>query len=251
MGFRIKLLLAYDGTRYCGWQIQPNQPTVQQSVELALRKVTGENIAVTASGRTDSGVHARGQVCHFDISSGSIPPEKFSLALNRFLPGDIRILESGETDMSFHARYSAISREYRYYLMCARISDPFAGPFVYAHSRIPPLPRLDEYASVLIGQHDFTTFSAAGDVSESKTRHVYAASFFPEKDRIVFRIVGNAFLWRMVRSITGTIMELGRLDAPAERLRDLIEARDRSMAGPTAPAKGLFLHKVVYDARYS
>ncbi|MGC9312837.1 MAG: tRNA pseudouridine(38-40) synthase TruA, partial [Sediminispirochaetaceae bacterium] len=128
------------------------------------------------------------------------------------------------------------------------IADPFVGRYVYSHSQIPPLAVLDPYAAMLVGTHDFTTFSAAGDPSDSKTRRIYAASFFPEKERIVFRIVGNAFLWRMVRSLIGTILELGQSGAPAERLKELLAARDRSMAGPTAPPRGLFLHKVMYDA---
>jgi len=248
MGMRIRLLLAYDGTRYCGWQRQPDQATVQETLEAAVAKLIGEEAPVIASGRTDSGVHARGQVCHFDAAQASVPPEKYSLALNRYLPRDIRILESGRADETFHARYSAVAREYRYYLLRGRIADPFAGRYVYSHSQIPPVTVLDRYAAMLVGTHDFTTFSAAGDPSESKTRRIYAASFFPEKGQIVFRIVGNAFLWRMVRSLVGTILELGQNGVSAEQLKELIAARDRSMAGPTAPPRGLFLHKVMYDA---
>lgn len=248
MGMRIKLLLAYDGTRYCGWQRQPDQATVQETVEAAVTKLIGEETPVIASGRTDSGVHARGQVCHFDVEQSSVPPEKYSLALNRYLPRDIRILESSRVDTAFHARYSAVAREYRYYLLRGRTADPFVGRYVYSHSQIPPVAVLDPYAAMLVGTHDFTTFSAAGDPSESKTRRIYAVSFFPEKGQIVFRIVGNAFLWRMVRSLMGTILELGQSGDPAERLKELLAARDRSMAGPTAPPRGLFLHKVMYDA---
>ncbi len=248
MGMRIKLLLAYDGTCYCGWQRQPDQATVQEAVEAAVAKLTGEESTVVASGRTDSGVHARGQVCHFDVDQASVPPEKYSLALNRYVPGDIRILESGRVDESFHARYSAVTREYRYYLLRGRIADPFAGRYVYSHSQIPPVTVLDRYAAMLVGTHDFTTFSAAGDPSDSRIRRIYAASFFPEKGQIVFRIVGNAFLWRMVRSLVGTMLELGQSEAPAEQFKELLAARERSLAGPTAPPRGLFLHKVVYDA---
>lgn len=248
MGDRIKILLAYDGTRYCGWQKQPDQPTVQEAVEAAVEKVTGEKPPVIASGRTDSGVHASGQVCHFDVERASVPPEKYSLALNRYVPRDIRIMESCRVEGDFHARYSALTREYRYYLLQGRVADPFIGRYVYSHSRIPSAEVLDRYAEKLLGTHDFTTFSAAGDPSESRIRHVYAASFFPWRGCIVFRIVGNAFLWRMVRSLVGTILDFGQQDAPAEAMKEILEARDRSLAGVTAPSRGLFLYKVVYDA---
>ena len=251
MGFRVMLRLAYDGSRYCGWQRQTDQPTVQQEVEKAVLNLSGEKASVIASGRTDSGVHARGQVCHFNLESSTIPPEKFSLALNRLLPSDIRILESREVGEDFHARFSALRREYRYYLSRTGIPDPFGKPHCYARSDIPSVGILDGYATFLIGERDFTTFSAAGDPSESKIRYIYAASFFPEKGYTVFRIVGNAFLWKMVRSLLGTMLELGRNESPPEGMRDLINGRDRSLAGPTAPSKGLFLHKVEYDERYT
>jgi len=243
--------LAYDGSRYCGWQRQPDQPTVQEQVEEAVLKLTGLETAVIASGRTDSGVHARGQVCHFNLESCTIPPEKFSPALNRLLPGDIRVLASAQTDGGFHARYSALRREYRYYLARTRISDPFRSPYCHARSDIPSTVVLDRYAAVLPGEHDFTTFSAAGDPSESKLRYIFSAAVFPQNGFTVFRIVGNAFLWRMVRSLVGTILELGKKDAPAGHMVELIRARDRSLAGPTAPARGLFLHKVEYDEGYT
>jgi tRNA pseudouridine38-40 synthase len=245
------LRLAYDGSRYCGWQRQPDQPTVQQELEEALLKLTGEERTVVASGRTDSGVHARGQVCHFDLGVTGIPFEKFTPALNRFLPPDIRILESRRAGEGFHARYSALRREYRYYLSRTGIPDPFSRPYCYAHSDIPSTALLDRYAALLPGERDFTTFSAAGDPSESKIRRIFAASVFPLGGFTVFRIVGNAFLWRMVRSIVGTMLELGRNGAPPEELSERIAARDRSAAGPTAPARGLFLHEVEYDERFS
>lgn len=251
MGDRIKLLLAYEGTRYCGWQRQPADPSVQAVLEKAVHSLTGERVSVIASGRTDSGVHARGQVCHFDVEKATIPPEKYSLALNRLLPVDVRVMRSRIVDDQFHSRYSARTREYRYYLLRSRIADPFQRPFVYANSTIPDLPILETYAPMIVGTHDFTTFSAAGDPSETKIRNIDAAGFYPENGKIVFRIVGNAFLWRMVRSLIGTMIELGRRQAPAEEMRRILDRKDRSLAGPTAPSRGLFLHKVVYDAKYA
>jgi len=247
---RIKLLVAYDGTGYCGWQRQPVQRTVQEEIESALEKLTGEHLSIIASGRTDAGVHARGQVCHFDSNAASIPAEKYALALNSRLPRDIRILGSRRVDSEFHARYSAISREYRYYMKRARMADPFEDPYVYCHSDIPSVRILDQYASMIVGTHDFTTFSAAGDESPSKIRTIGSAAFYSEPGYTVFRIVGNAFLWKMVRSLVGTILELGRSERPVETIRELLCSKDRSRAGTTAPSRGLFLHKVEYDGRY-
>jgi len=246
MAARIKITIAYDGTRYAGWQIQPQDPTVQAEVERAAAAVLNQKVTVVASGRTDSGVHARGQVCHFDSPNEGIPPEKYSLALNRHLPLDIRILESRLVANDFHARYSAVAREYRYYLLKSRIAEPFDRPYCYSHSQLPPVALMDGYAACLVGVHDFTTFSAIGDESISKVRAVHSASVFMQKGAVVFRIVGNAFLWRMVRSLVGTMLELGRAGEEPQRMTELIRQQERTAAGATAPSQGLFLHKVSY-----
>jgi tRNA pseudouridine38-40 synthase len=246
MAVRVKLTIAYDGTRYAGWQVQPSDPTVQAEVERAASAVVNQKVAVLASGRTDSGVHARGQVCHFDSPNENMPFEKYSLALNRQLPHDIRVIDSSRAADDFHARYSAVSREYRYYLLQARIAEPFERPYCYCRAQLPPPVCLDGYAARLIGVHDFTTFSAAGDKSPSKVREVLAASVYMQRGVVVFRIVGNAFLWRMVRSLVGTMLELGQAGEPPERMAELLQRQDRSLAGATAPSHGLFLHKVNY-----
>ena len=246
MAARIKITIAYDGTRYAGWQIQPQDPTVQAEVERAAAAVLNQKVTVVASGRTDSGVHARGQVCHFDSPNERMPPEKYSLALNRHLPQDIRILESRLVANDFHARYSAVAREYRYYLLQSRIAEPFERPYCYSHSQLPPMTLMDGYAACLVGVHDFTTFSAIGDESNSKVRAVHSASVFMQKGAMVFRIVGNAFLWRMVRSLVGTMLELGRAGEEPQRMAQMIRQQERTAAGATAPSQGLFLHKVSY-----
>ncbi|HDQ13447.1 MAG TPA: tRNA pseudouridine(38-40) synthase TruA [Sediminispirochaeta sp.] len=247
MGTRIKLVLAYDGSEYCGWQIQRGQPSIQERTQSALSELTGESVALVASGRTDSGVHARAQVCHFDVEKARIPSDRYWLALNRLLPRDIRALHSTEVHPDFHARFSALRREYRYYLLDGRVAQPFQDRYVVADSRLPALPILDSYARILPGIHDFSTFAAAGDPSNSPVRRIFAAGFYPQGEYTVFRIVGNAFLWRMVRSLVGTMLELGRRRASEEEFRRILQAGDRSSAGPTAPARGLFLHKVTYD----
>ncbi|MFW6361919.1 MAG: tRNA pseudouridine(38-40) synthase TruA [Spirochaetota bacterium] len=246
MSVRIKCTIAYDGTRYAGWQIQPDDPTVQAEVERAAAAVVNQRVGVVASGRTDSGVHARGQVCHFDSPNESMPPEKYALALNRHLPADIRVLDSSRVTDGFHARYSAVAREYRYYLLQTRIADPFERPYCYCRSRLPAPGLLDGYAAQLVGRHDFTTFSAAGDESSSKLREVYSAGVYIQRGVMVFRIVGNAFLWRMVRSLVGTMLELGQSGEAPARMAELLRGRNRNLAGVTAPPYGLFLHKVSY-----
>jgi len=246
MSVRIRCTIAYDGTRYAGWQIQPNAPTVQAEVERAAAAVMNQRVGVVASGRTDSGVHARGQVCHFDSPIESMPTEKYALALNRHLPPDIRVRASCGVADGFHARYSAVAREYRYYLLQTRIADPFQRPYSYCRSRLPAPKLLDSYAAEIVGRHDFTTFSAAGDESPSKLREVYSAAVFMQQGVVVFRIVGNAFLWRMVRSLVGTMLELGQSSEAPAYMAELLRGRDRSLAGATAPAHGLFLHKVSY-----
>lgn len=250
MAVRIRFTVAYDGSGYAGWQIQPNDPTVQAEIERAASAVLDEKVNVVASGRTDSGVHARGQVCHFDSPNKSMPPEKYSLAINRHLPPDIRVLASSRAAEDFHARYSAIAREYRYYLRQTQIADPFERPYSYCRSRLPAPALLDGYAAKLVGRHDFTTFSAAGDESLTKLREVYSAAVYMQRGIMVFRIVGNAFLWRMVRSLVGTMLELGQNEAPPDRMAELLSLRDRSLAGATAPPHGLFLHKVSYGTSY-
>lgn len=249
MAVRIKLTIAYDGTHYAGWQVQPKDPTVQEKVEKAVAEVLNQHVPVVASGRTDSGVHARGQVCHLDSPNESMPAEKYSLALNRYLPADIRVIESGPAGENFHARYSATTREYRYYMLPLRTVQPFSRPYCYSNSGIPPVELLDQYAACMVGVHDFTTFSAAGDESPSKIREIFAASVYMQRGVIVFRIVGNAFLWRMVRSLVGTMLELGRTGESPHYMKELLQRKDRSAAGATAPAHGLFLHKVSYGTK--
>jgi tRNA pseudouridine38-40 synthase len=243
---RIKLTLAYDGTNYCGWQIQKNDRTVQQVLQDALTTLHKHPVAVSGSGRTDSGVHSLGQVAHFDTTLASIPPEKFIPALNGLLPEDVRVRRSEEVSETFHARYNAVEREYRYYISLLSDNNPFTRPFTHTMTAFPNIGMLNKYAQIIEGIHDFTTFSAAGDASESKIRAVGSAVFYLENRQLVFRIKGNAFLWRMVRSLVGTMLEMGQKNEPAEKMQERLTAEDRLSAGTTAPAKGLFLYRVRY-----
>ena len=244
---RIALLAAYDGTNFAGWQVQKDERTVQAELERALSRVCNERIPVTASGRTDSGVHASGQVCHFDEGESGPPGDRYYLALNQHLPGDVRVLDSAEVDSGFHARFRARHREYRYYLIEGRAASPFQRPYSWLRSSLPPVAELNRYASVFTGTHDFTSFAAEKDENESKIRSIGSCAFYVRGSYTVFRVVGRSFLWKMVRTMVGTILELADRGEGPEELRAILERRDRRSAGSTAPARGLFLHRVYYD----
>jgi tRNA pseudouridine38-40 synthase len=246
---RIALRVAYDGTDFAGWQVQRDERTVQGVLEASLSEVCKERINLVASGRTDSGVHARGQVCHFDAADTGPPGEKFSRALNRVLPPDVRVMDSAAVGDAFHARYAARMREYRYYLLEGRCADPFERPYCYLRASLPPVELLNRFASPLVGTHDFTSFAAEKDENESKHRSIASCAFYPEGPYTVLRILGNSFLWKMVRTIVGTILELGGSGATPRDLENILHARDRKAAGATAPARGLFLYRVYYDEK--
>ncbi|MBL7006177.1 MAG: tRNA pseudouridine(38-40) synthase TruA [Spirochaetia bacterium] len=240
------MTLAYNGTNFCGWQIQKNDRTVQQVLQDALTALHKHPVIVTGSGRTDSGVHAIGQAAHFDTTLASIPAEKFIPALNTLLPEDIRIRKSVEVPETFHARFHAVEREYRYYISLLSENNPFTRPFTHTVADMPAVRLLNTYARIIAGTHDFTTFSAAGDTSKTKIRNIGSAAFYMEKGQLVFRIKGNAFLWRMVRSLVGTMLELAQKSESPEKMLEILNAADRRFAGTTAPAKGLFLYRVSY-----
>ena len=242
----IRLRIAYDGTDFCGWQIQDGQRTVQGEMEQALDIIHEHPVRLRAAGRTDSGVHAHGQVANF-VTDSSIPTERIWKALNSRLPRDIRVYSSEEVPESFHSRYDARWRVYKYFIHISEYSDPFTRRFCLTLKRGPDMTILNRHAADLIGAHDFTTFSATGDQSESRVREIRSAVFYRERQFLVFRIVGNAFLWRMVRSVVGTVLEVEEAGHPVGYLRELIESRDRSRAGSTAAAKGLTLFRVVYN----
>lgn len=244
---RIRLDLSYDGSGFCGWQIQARGRTVQGVVEEALSDLLKETVRVIGAGRTDSGVHAERQSCHFDTQNESLPADKFAPALNRFLPPDIRILESRAADSRFHARFSATERVYRY-----RFYPGFPAPPLWDRCSLPlkralSAERLNRLAAVFVGTHDFTAFCSASDRSRSKVRTVSRAFFFEQPPFLVFEIAGNAFLWNMVRSVVGTVLSEYDNENAEEKIRGLLEKGNRSGCGATAPARGLSLIRVNYD----
>ncbi len=245
---RIRLDLSYDGTGFCGWQIQAAGRTVQGVLEEVLASFLKEKIRVTGSGRTDSGVHAESQTCHFDTENLSVPAEKFAPALNSFLPADIRIRKSAAVGNDFHARFSAKERIYRYRFFPGAVVPPVWRHCCWAVRHPMDIDRLNRLAALFVGTHDFTAFCSAGDRNRSKVRTIYGAAFFSQDPFLVFEISGNAFLWNMVRSVVGTIFDEYGSENAEERIRYLLKTGDRSGCGTTAPARGLSLIKVVYES---
>lgn len=243
----IRLRLSYDGTDFAGWQIQAKDRSVQGVLQEVLSELLDEKTVLTGAGRTDAGVHAIGQVANFFTENRSIPAERFREALNGKLPMDIRVLESAEVGEKFHSRRDARLRHYGYYLVDGPVGPAHVSRYSWVVRPRPPVRLLDAMASVLPGTHDFATFAAAGDVSESKVRRVEHAVFRREGPFTVFRIAGNAFLWRMVRSLVGTMVDLAVKKRSPDALAKVLESRDRFAAGPTAPPQGLFLEKVIYE----
>ncbi len=245
----IKLKISYDGTNFSGWQRQSlsnGSRTVQNEIERALEKIHKKSIPLIGSGRTDAGVHAVGQVANFHTDILSIPAENFVPALNSILPPDIRILESSEVHSGFHSRFDARERTYRYFIHSLSAIPAHEFPYCWPLFRRLDIHRLNDMASVLSGEMDCSVFAAAGDKSLSRSRFFYGAHFFPEGSKLVFEISANAFLWKMVRSILGTIIDFEKSGKGRDDFLALINSGERHKAGQTAPAKGLFLWNVRY-----
>jgi tRNA pseudouridine38-40 synthase len=243
----IKVTVAYDGTDFLGWQLQKKGRTVQGVMQDGLERMHGHPVHVLAAGRTDSGVHATGQVANFHSDLDSIPAEKFRDAVNSFLPWDVRILASQEVGPRFHARRSARLRVYRYYIANGPVLLPHLRNYRHWVKRPLDIPRLNEMASVIVGEHDFSSFSAEGDANESKVRRVTVSSFYAEGDTLTYTIAATSFLWKMVRTVIGTFLMLEEQGLGAPELLRIIESGSRANAGGTAPARGLFLERVYYD----
>jgi tRNA pseudouridine38-40 synthase len=225
--------------------------TVQGLIEAALEKIHKHPVVLTGSGRTDAGVHAAGQAANFFTDINSIPADRFVPALNSLLPRDVRILEARETLPDFHARFDARSRIYRYHLICGRPALPHELRYNLQLWRRPRLDILNSYARLLRGELDCSVFAWPRDPSESRNRYFFHAGFLAQGDILIFEIQANAFLWKMVRSVVGTLLHYEEKGLPPEELRRIIASGDRSLAGPTVPPEGLFLWKVEYYRRES
>ncbi len=244
---RIKLIVAYDGTNYCGWQIQNNGPTIEEELNKALSHLLGEDIHVIGASRTDAGVHARGNVCVFDTET-QIPPEKICFAVNMGLPEDIAVQSSCEVDPAWHPRKCESTKTYEYRILNRPVALPTERVDTYFTHTPLDLDAMRQAASYVIGEHDFASFCASGaEVGKSTVRTVYSCRITEEDDLLTIRVSGSGFLYNMVRILVGTLLEIGRGQRAPEDMKAILMARDRSAAGPTAPAKGLTLAGISYE----
>lgn len=243
---RVKLVVAYDGTNYHGWQVQDNGITIEEVLNRTISELVQEDIKVIGASRTDAGVHACGNVAVFDTES-RIPGDKFSFALNQRLPEDIRIQESCEVDADFHPRYADTVKTYEYNILNRRFELP--SKRLYAAFCYYPMDieRMNQAAAYLVGEHDFKSFCSAGAQVQTTVRTIYAVNVTKEDDMVHIRITGNGFLYNMVRIIAGTLVQVGTGLMEPEQVKEILEARDRSKAGPTAVAKGLTLVEIRYE----
>lgn len=255
----ILLTVSYDGTDFSGWQRQERpedkirERTVQGEIEAALSRLLKSDIILYGSGRTDSGVHALAQKANFFSPVDSFPEKNYVRALNAILPGDIRILDSVEVKNDFSARKNATSRIYRYFIFTGNAPSAALSRFSWHYPYIASLSNLNAMAKCLKGEMDFASFSASGDESVSTKRYIDDARFFFQEgfpggeELLVFQIEGNAFLWKMVRTITGTLLSLDRNGKDFRDFMEIIEKKDRKSAGITAPPTGLFLYDIKFD----
>lgn len=244
-----RLTIAYDGTSYAGWQRQKNAVSVQQAVEDALRALVGEDLQIVGAGRTDAGVHARGQVAHLQ-GAEDFPERALVHGTNHYLPDDIRVLAAAPVADGFHARKHAVSKLYSYRMARVEILSPLDRPFAVRVAGDIDLGSMTAACRALRGEHDFTAFALAGGSHRSPLRTILDASCEEDASDLWFRVSGNGFLRGMVRSLVGTLIEVGVGRRSTESFCELLQGAPRSAAGPTAPARGLTLEEVVYDPRW-
>jgi len=245
-GYRYFIYLSYSGKAYHGWQVQPGRVSVQEKTEEALSVILQENISTTGAGRTDAGVHARVFVAHFDSSRDDLEGNNnIIFRLNTFLPGDISIKDILAVKKEAHARFDALSRTYRYYISLKK--DPFLKDFTYYRHGEMDIDTMNRASSYLCRQGDFTSFSKSRTQVKTNDCTIYEAGWSREGDILVFRIRANRFLRNMVRAIVGSMLDIGSSRIPPEEMEKIIMAKDRSAAGVSAPAEGLFLENIEYD----
>lgn len=241
---RILLTVAYDGTNYHGWQYQPGSITIESVLNSCLSELLGEEIEVIGSSRTDAGVHALCNMAVFDTNS-RIPAEKFPYALNSRLPEDIRIQSGREVELDYHPRHVNTVKTYEYHILNTQFEIPTLSR--YTHHVYVPLNEalMNEAGQFLVGEHDFTSFCSVNAQSETRVRTIISVKVYRQRQEVIIEVSGTGFLYNMVRIIAGTLIEVGRGHIDAIKVKEMLEARNREAAGPTAPAKGLLLAR--YD----
>lgn len=243
---RVMLVVAYEGTNYCGWQVQPNGITIEGVLNQTLSELLGEQIVVIGASRTDSGVHSYGNVAVFDTDT-RIPAEKISYALNQRLPEDIVVQSSREVPADFHPRHCNSRKTYEYRILNRRMPLPMRRRDTYFYYHALDVERMQQAAEYLVGEHDFKSFCATAAVVETTVRRIYSLDVERVGDVIVIRVTGSGFLYNMVRIIAGTLILIGAGKKEPESIQAMLAACDRSAAGPTAPAHGLTMIGIEYE----
>ena len=241
----IKLTIEYDGKEFNGWQKQPNKLNIQGEIERAIENITGEKVELNASGRTDAGVHALGQVANFKTES-KIPIEKMAIAINSQVKNSIRIINAEEVDDSFHSRYNCKQKTYRYIINNSPYGSSVYRNLEYHMPVKLNFEKMKKAIKYFEGQHDFKAFKSSGTSSKSSVRTIYKAELKREGDRIIIELTGNGFLYNMVRIISGTLVDVGLGKSEADRIPEIIKSGDRTKAGKTLPPQGLYLLEVRY-----
>ena len=243
---RIKLVVAYDGTNYCGWQTQPNGVTIEEKLDQAVSEIEGRPTRVIGASRTDSGVHALGAVCTFDTQT-RIPGEKFAYALNAHLPEDIVVQASCEVPLTFHPRYDAKGKKYIYQILNRKLPLPNRRKDTYFYYRDLDLEAMQQAATCFVGEHDFTSFASPHMTANTTVRRLDVCEVTREGEILTITVQGNGFLYNMVRIIAGTLLRVGAGAISPEQIPEILAAKDRDAAGPTAPAHGLTLVETFYE----
>ncbi len=244
---RYRMSVAYDGSAYSGWQVQPRHTTVQGELERVLCELSGGKVRVESSGRTDSGVHAREQVAHFDLPNASFKPDKLLIGINALLQPDIRVLTMRRASADFHARFSAKGKEYRYFVSNEKVLTPFHRLYRTWIREPLDVEAMREAATILQGRHDFAAFAANPNRElEGTIRHLYRLDVTKRGKEITIRAVGDGFLYKMVRSLAGFLIRVGREEVAPDTARAILDSKVRTARVPTAPPEGLFLWKVYY-----
>lgn len=242
---RVKLVVAYEGTNYCGWQIQPNGITIEQVLNETLSSLLGEEITVMGASRTDAGVHSLGNVAVFETHT-KMPAEKISFALNQRLPEDIVVQESCQVPEDFHPRFSKSRKTYEYRILNCRFRQPLERRTSYFYHYPLDVRAMQKAAAYLVGEHDFTSFASVHAQTNTYVRMIYALDVVREGDMIRIRVQGNGFLYNMVRIIAGTLIQVGAGIKKPEDMESILAGKDRELAGPTAPAHGLTMIGLEY-----